>query len=158
MSKAFTRESDDAGDAPLPARPLALVPPGAKNYLTPDGAARLREELAQLTARPAPRPAGVEQRLAQLAECLRTAEVVPPPPPPWDAVRFGATVTFREADGTEDTFRIVGAAEADPARDSVSWLAPVAKSLMNARLGERVRLRVPVGEREVEVTAIRYGE
>ena len=164
MSKAFTRESDDAPDLPSPARPRSVLPAGAKNYLTPTGAARLREELDRLTqAVPANGDRGrrgveADPRIAQLEETLRTATVVPAPPPPWDQVLFGATVTIREKDGGEDTFQIVGADESDPAQDRISWLSPIASALLNARLGERVHIRVPDGEREVEVIAIRYEE
>ena len=79
-----------------------------------------------------------------------------PPAPPHDQVRFGATVTVREPDGEESRYRIVGADETDIDRGWVSWLSPIAKALLNARLGERVRLRLPGGERELEITGITY--
>src|SRR6267143_7008416 len=109
MSKAFTRESDDTDDSPLLARQPVALPPGAKNYLTADGAERLREELARLTNVERPKLASsadviegrrqlqlLNQRIGHLEQSLRTATIVPPPPQPWDQVRFGATVTVRE--------------------------------------------------------------
>ncbi len=48
MSKAFTREEDDAPERPTPLRPASSLPPGTKNYLTPDGAVRFRDELDRL--------------------------------------------------------------------------------------------------------------
>src|SRR6185295_3019348 len=110
MSKAFTRESDDVPERlPLPRLP-ALLPPGAKNYLTPDGAHRLREELNRLvetkglnaTAIDARQQLEtVEQRIQFLRQCLQDGEVVQPPPPPWQQVRFGATVTVRDVHNGE---------------------------------------------------------
>jgi len=169
VSKAFTRESDDAPERPAPARPMAALPPGAKNLLTPDGAVRLREELDRLMKEQRPALAAeaqipdtkrqlgaLDHRIAHLEQCLHTATVVPPPDPPWDHVRFGAHVTIRERDGREDNFRIVGVEEADPAEDRISCLSPIATALLHARLGQRLRIRIPAGEREVEIVAIRY--
>jgi transcription elongation factor GreB len=98
----------------------------------------------------------VDQRIAYLQESLRTAEVTPPPPPPHDVVRFGATVSVRDARGQEARYRIVGVDEADHARDEVSWLAPIAKALLNARLGQRVPFRFPAGMIELEIRKINY--
>lgn len=172
MSRAFTRE-DDARDVPLP-KPVSPLPPGARNYLTPAGAERLRGELTQLVDRERPRliaesaEAGgrgadakeelqrADARIAYLQHCLATAEIAPPPPPPHDVVRFGATVTVRDAQGAESRYRVVGVDEADFARDEVSWLSPIARSLLNARLGQRVPFRFPSGQTTLEVVAIRY--
>src|SRR2546426_12687475 len=102
MSKAFTRESDDAPE--LPVRPLRAspLPPGAKNYLTPDGAARLRAELDKLLQEERPRVAQdsaaaaepdvrrrlqtLDARIAELQRTLHTAVVVPTPAPPHEQV------------------------------------------------------------------------
>lgn len=157
MSKAFTRESDDAPEKPITARAQSSLPPGAKNYLTPDGAERLREELERLeNDKGANAGAAVEQRKLQIEECLRTAEIVEPPAKPWEQVRFGATVTVRNKAGSETRYRIVGVDETDIDRDWVSWLSPIAKALLKARLGERVRFRFPAGEDELEIVGITY--
>src|SRR5579883_895143 len=102
MSKAFTRESDDLPEPPMMPRPAVLS--GGKDYLTPGGAQRFREELQRLTgsspapdAGDAPDALPVRQRIARLQHILATAEVVPPPAPPWEQVLFGATVTVRDA-------------------------------------------------------------
>src|SRR5205809_244550 len=103
MSKAFTRESDDAPEPrPLP-RLASSLPPGAKNYLTPDGARRLQAELDQLLQQRAlekdtPNDS-MDQRILRLQNALATAVVTHAPPPPWEQVRFGATVTVRHANG-----------------------------------------------------------
>jgi transcription elongation factor GreB len=174
MSKAFTKE-DDAGDVLVPRR-VSPLPPGARNYLTRGGAARLRAELARLVEEERPallaatgetgmrgaeakeRLAHVEERIAYLQESLRTAEIAAPPPEPHDVVRFGATVTVRNPRGEELTYRIVGVDEADHARDEVSWLAPIARALLNARLGQRVSFRFPAGVTELEVVRIGYAD
>lgn len=171
MSKAFTRE-DDAGDALIP-RPVPVLPPGARNLLTPGGARRLEEERAGLLTRrqvlvAATGDAGaradeakeelgrVDQRLALLEETLRTAEIVPPPPPPHDQVRFGATVTVRDQQGAVSSYRIVGAAEAEHERDEVSHVAPIARALLNARVGQTVPFRFPAGAAQLEILAVEY--
>jgi transcription elongation factor GreB len=172
MSRAFTRE-DDARDVVLP-KPVSPLPPGARNHLTPAGAQRLREELARLadTERPRLIAASAEEggrgddakeelqraelRIAYLQQSLATAEITAPPPPPHDVVRFGATVTVRNGGGETTRYRIVGVDEADHARDEVSWLAPIARALLNARLGQRVPFRFPTGQATLEIVEIRY--
>ena len=64
--------------------------------------------------------------------------------------------TNRDAAGEESTYRIVGVDEADVDRDWVSWVSPIARALLNARLGQRVRFRFPAGEDELEVVRIEY--
>jgi len=172
MSKAFTRESDDAPE--LPVRPLRAspLPPGAKNYLTPGGASRLRAELDELLQEERPsiaqesvtaaepdvrrRLQALDSRIAELQRTLHTAVVVPPPESPHEKVRFGATVLVRERNGEETRYRIVGVDETDIDRGWVSWLSPIAKALLNARLGQRVRFQFPSGEAELEIVDIRY--
>lgn len=169
MSKAFTRESDDLPERPtLPPLP-SLLPPGVKNYLTPDGARRLQEELSRLVEveRPhaAAAPAGsdsrqqveaLDQRIRHLQQCLHEADIVPPPAQPWDQVRFGAAVTVRDGSGSESRYHIVGVGETDVEQDRVSWLSPIAKALLNAGLGQRVRFKFPSGEALLEIVNISY--
>lgn len=169
MSKAFTRESDDLPECPTLPRLPSLLPPGAKNYLTPDGASQFQEELNRLVEVERPKIAAVspdheqrqqlqtlDNRILHLRHSLQSAEVVPPPPKPWDHVRFGATVTVKDGKGEESSYRIVGAAEMDADRGWVSWLAPIAKALINAKLGQRVRFKFPLGEEQLEILSITY--
>jgi transcription elongation factor GreB len=156
MSKAFTRESNDGPDLPAPIRPISPLPPGVKNYITPAGADQLRAELASLARTERPRPASLDQRIVQLEAALRSAVVVPVPEKPWDEVRFGATVTVRDPAGQESRYRIVGIDETDVDSDWVSWRSPIAAALLNARIGQKVRFRVPAGEQELEIVAIAY--
>lgn len=169
MSKAFTRESDDAPDEPMVARLAPTLPPGAKNYLTPDGARRLREELNQLleverpkiAASPDKADAGrqlqvLDQRIRHLQQSLETAVVTGPPAATEDRIRFGATVTVRERSGVEAQYRIVGVDETDTDRGWVSWLSPIARALLNARRGQKVRLKLPSGDEELEIIGLAY--
>ncbi|MBL9199040.1 MAG: GreA/GreB family elongation factor [Opitutaceae bacterium] len=169
MSRAFVRETDVPQLPELP--PLASpLPPGAKNYLTAAGAARLRAELTALLETRRPRLAAaapddfdakrelqlLDQRARYLQESLRTAEVVAPLAAPDDTVRFGATVTVRDAAGEMTAYRIVGVDEIDLERGHVSWLSPLARALLNTRIGTRVSLRTPRGARELEVVGLAY--
>ncbi len=167
MSKAFTRE-DDQPEPPVVARRASSLPPGTQNLMTPAGVHRLRTELASLhdareqllAARGDPdqpqQLAALEQRALLLDDCLRTASVVPTPATPDGRVRFGATVTVRGPGGTEARHRIVGVDEVDFERGWVSWRSPIAKALLNASLGQRVRVKLPGGEQELEILAVTY--
>jgi transcription elongation factor GreB len=164
MSKAFTRESDEDDDAP--ARPLgAELPPGVRNYMTPEGAVRLREESERLSKidRPEVAAAGdaralreIDRRLAFLNRRLDALEVIGPARQPPDRVLFGATVLVRGEDGSERCYRIVGIDEADPPRGALSWRSPLATVLLGAHVGDNVTLRSPRGDEELEVMALSY--
>jgi transcription elongation factor GreB len=169
MSKAFTRESDDLPDQPFVPRQPPPLPPGVKNYLTPDGARRFREELNRLIEMERPRLVAsaedpevrrqvevLNQRIHHLQHILESAVVASPPGAPWNIVRFGANVTVRDQAGHESNYRIVGVDETDLDRGWVSWLSPIAKALLNAQLGQRVRFRFPAGEEELEIVRISY--
>ena len=168
MSKAFTRELDDEPERPV-ARPVSALPPGAKNYLTADIAELIRHELEELqrAKRMVASEAGDEteakrklqlitQKMRELEEKLRTAEVVTPPAPPWEQVRFGATVRVRDEAGEETRYRIVGAGDTDMNRDWISWVSPIARALLNRRVGDKVKIRVPAGEKTLEILGIGY--
>jgi transcription elongation factor GreB len=171
MSKAFTRESDDLPQRESVPRPMSALPPGAKNYLTPDGARRLHSELTRLLQEERPRlsaaPANAEtesrraatdQRIHQLQQSLHSAVITPPPATPEERerVRFGAVVTVRPRQGPEATYRIVGVDETDVDRGWVSYLSPIARALLNARRGQRVRFKFPSGEEDLEIVTVSY--
>jgi transcription elongation factor GreB len=168
MSKAFTKESDDEGDSPV-SRPASVLPPGMKNYLTARGAEGLRAEMQELERARKAVAASQEdegeirrklqkltQRMREVEEKLRLAEVVPPPARPWEQVRFGATVRVRDASGEETRYRIVGVGETDLEKDRVSWVSPMARALMNRRVGDKARIQAPGGERVLEILEIGY--
>jgi transcription elongation factor GreB len=153
MSKAFTREMDDVPEPPRTSF-SATLPHGVKNYFTPRGWAQLQRQRQALEV--AATSPGNRQRLLDLQSRLQAAVVIPPPPPPWRQVLFGATVTVRDQSGEESTYRIVGVNEMNLERDDVSWLSPLAKALLQAQLGDRVRFRSPAGEQTLEIIALRY--
>jgi len=168
LSKAFTNE-DDTGDEPVLVKPATLLPPGAKNLVTPSGAARLRADLDRLIQVERPPLAGrtdepdakrellaLDQRIFYLQSSLASAEVVPTPPPPHEIVLLGATVTVRERSGETSTYRIVGVDEADFDRGWISWVSPIARALLNARVGQIVAFRTPRGINELEIVGVKY--
>jgi transcription elongation factor GreB len=182
MSKAFVKESDADDAADLPDDEPAL-PQGVKNYMTPDGHRRLREELQQLFREERPKTVEVvawaagngdrsengdyiygkkrlreiDRRIRFLSKRLEAAEIVDPARQTrHDQVFFGATVTYADSEGVERTITIVGIDEADADRGRISWISPVARALLKAQEGDVVQLRTPVGIEAIEVTEIRY--
>jgi len=163
MSKAFTRE-DDLPERPPARRSAPALPSGAKNYMTPQGAKNLRSELDRLLAGTGSQPSGVEgasqtnelERIRQVQQSLESAVIVGPPSSVEERVKFGASVSVRESGGEEIRYRIVGVDEVDLDRNWVSWVSPVAKALLNAKVGERVRLNLPGREEELEILGISY--
>jgi transcription elongation factor GreB len=184
MSKAFTRENDDAPeDAPEPAP--ARLPAGSKNYITPAGFERLRRELTHLTKVERPKvvetvswAAGngdrtengdyifgkkrlgeIDRRTRFLRKRLEIAVVVDPAQQPRrDQVFFGARVTYLDPGEIERTVKIVGVDEARLDAGEISWISPVARALLRAREGDSVELRSPGGTETIEVLKISYDE
>ena len=168
VSKGFTK--DDATDEPLVIPARAPLPAGATNYVTPRGLGLLRAELADLLhARARAQAAGgagdldatreatvLATRIGELEIRLASAAPVDPAAQPRGEVRFGATVTVRAEDGTERRHRIVGVDEADAKAGDVAFVSPIARALLGKRIGEVAVLRMPRGEDELEVVAIRY--
>ena len=167
MSKAFTDEETAEPPRIVPAR--APLPPGVPNYVTARGLAKLHTELALLRAERAELEAGArgpEQaeriaalslRRAELEQRIASAERVAPPEPSCDTVRFGATVSVDGASGVR-RYRIVGVDEADAARGDIAFVSPVARALLGKSVGDRVRLRAPRGDEEIEILAVDYAE
>ncbi len=139
MSKAFTRESDDA---PAPPAQRRGVPVPEPNYMTPAGARAARQELAACTH---------DVRIRELTEHLATAQIIEPPADRGVA-GLGATVTIEDDTGKRARYRIVGALEADARRGLVFWQSPLAEALYGTRVGDAVTL--PRGE--AEVVAVDY--
>ncbi|MDR0380283.1 MAG: transcription elongation factor GreB [Candidatus Accumulibacter sp.] len=183
MNKAFTRESDDDGDDDDVDTSPGL-PHGTRNYITPGGHARIRDELDQLLRVERPRVVEVVQwaasngdrsengdylygkkrlreidrRIRFLTRRLDLAEVIDPAArrENRDQVFFGATVTLCDEQGEERTYQIVGIDETDLARGRISWISPLARALIRAREGDLVRFQSPSGWREVEIMAVDY--
>jgi len=166
MSRGFVKE-DDAQTPPL-VPPRAALPPGTPNYVTPTGLAQLRQELVLLEAERALAEADrsndtdrtfrlslLNGRLALLTERLASARLIDPATQPPGEVRFGATVRLRGS-GPERVFTIVGVDEADVAAGKIGFVAPVARALIGARPGQRVRLPLGGKVEDAEVLDVRY--
>ncbi|MBI3222911.1 MAG: transcription elongation factor GreB [Nitrosomonadales bacterium] len=180
MSKAFTRDNDVADDEQ---EPSLRLPEGVKNYITPNGYRRLKEELDQLwrVERPSlvqtitwavsngdrsengdyiygkKRLREIDRRVRFLRKRLEQAVVVDPAQRgACDQVFFGATVTVCDSDGCESTYSIVGVDEADVAAGLISWVSPLARTLLKLREGEVAVLHTPVGVQELEILSVIY--
>lgn len=180
MSKAFTRETDIEEDDP---ESVSALPPGSKNYMTLAGYGRLRSELDQLVRDERPRIVNtvawaasngdrsengdyiygkkrlreIDRRIRFLIKRLESATVVDPQDQQnTDQVFFGATVSYEDDDGSEHVVQIVGVDEANASDGRISWISPLARALLKARVGDAVRVQSPSGLREVEVVDVRY--
>lgn len=142
MSKAFTKETDDAQEPPV--RRLG-VPVPEINVVTPDGLRAARRELEELT-----RAGGDPDRIRELSEHLATAHAVEPEDR--QVIGLGATVIVEDEQGRRSAYRIVGAIEAEPGRGWIGWMTPLAQKLWGLRVGDTLEL--PRGE--AEVIAIEY--
>ncbi|MDC0357207.1 transcription elongation factor GreB [Oligoflexia bacterium] len=153
-----------------------------KNYITPRGFKKLQEELKHLkyTERPEvtevvawaaangdrsengdyiygkKRLRQIDGRIRFLSKQLDAAEVVNPLEIDSKEVRFGATVTIRDEDGGEKTYAIVGMDEADAAQGRISWRSPLARAVLNRKVGDCIEFKSPKGEREIEIIGIQY--
>ena len=183
MSKAFTREDDSAPEEDLEVEEENPIPAGSKNYLTPLGWRRMRDELTWLVKTERPNVTSVvswaaklgdrsenadyqygkkrlreiDRRIRYLTKRLEAAEVVDPSTrEETDQVFFGATVTYAKSSGGEETIRIVGIDETDLPRNYVSWISPIARALIKSREGDTVNLRTPGGDEELEILEVRY--
>jgi transcription elongation GreA/GreB family factor len=159
LSVAFTKEesAETASETLLPDRPISSHP----NLATRAGlkALELQLQVARKAYDEAQTIEDVNERRRQAAAPLRdaryfaarvrTAQVVPDPVSN-DVVSFGHTVTFRRADGRVQNFRIVGEDEADPRSGSISFVSPVATSLLGKAAGDVVNS----GNQEIEIVAI----
>ena len=184
MSKAFTKESDNDGDdnddIAMPA-----LPAGAKNYLTPAGYATLRSELLNLLDDERPRIVEIvswaakngdrsengdylygkkrlreiDRRIRFLTKRLDIAEIADPSVHHRsDQVFFGATVTYVNQRDEERTVTIKGIDEVDNLRGEISWISPIARALLKARVGDEMQLMTPGGLERIEVIAVSYPE
>lgn len=183
MNKAFTKESDDADDDEVQAEPAQALPAGSKNYITPAGLARLRAELLELLDQERPRVVDavhwaarngdrsengdylygkkrlreIDRRIRFLTRRIELAQPVDPSVHAGsDQVFFGASVRYADACGGEHTVTIVGIDEADSSAGQVSWVAPLARALLGARVGDELQFQTPGGLRRLEILALRY--
>ncbi|HKB82979.1 MAG TPA: transcription elongation factor GreB [Burkholderiales bacterium] len=181
MNKTFTKETaqdDDDQDAGAPP-----VPAGLKNYITPAGFKRLKDEALHLLDKERPelvkviqwaasngdrsenadyiygkrRLREIDRRIRFLTKRLGAAVVVDPAArEDTDQVFFGATVTLLHESGEERIYSIVGIDETDLSRGRISWISPLAKALIKAHKGDTVTVRTPGGDESLEIVAVEY--
>ena len=182
MNKAFVKESD--GDEDEEALALAqAIPAGAKNYITPAGYQRIKDELLQLIDVERPevvkvvhwaasngdrsengdyiygkrRLRQIDGRIRFLTKRMDAAAVVDPSVHHGnDQIFFGATVTYANSAGEQHSVTIVGIDELDPLKGKISWVSPVARALTKAREGDTITLQTPLGPEELEVLSVSY--
>ena len=179
MSKAFTKETDADGDSDAEevGSAISSLPSGSRNYITPDGHARLMDEFLWLMNRERPQVTAtvswaatnddrsengdyiygkkrlreIDRRIRFLTRRLDIAEIIDPAAPREDDTRifFGATVRFANQSDEEKTVSIVGVDEIDTARGYISWVSPMARALIKTREGDVVTLHAPAGIEEL---------
>jgi transcription elongation factor GreB len=175
MSKASTKAADGE-----------VQPVAVKNYITPDGLQRLRDEHRFLLTRERPavtqvvawaasngdrsenadyqygkrRLRSIDRRIRFLTKRIDAAEVVNPEAPragrAAEQVFFGATVRYANAAGIERVVSVVGLDEVDLDRDHISWVSPLARALMKSEPGDCVALRAPRGTEQLRIVEVRY--
>ena len=178
-SPDFTHEDDDSDAVPPP------LPASTKNYVTPAGFKRLKDEALHLLDKERPalvkviqwaasngdrsenadyiygkrRLREIDRRIRFLTKRLDAAVVVDPASrEASDQVFFGATVTVIHESGEEKTYSIVGIDETDASGGRISWISPLARALLKAREGDTVVLRTPAGPEDIEIVSVVYRE
>ena len=184
VNKAFVKERDGDDEDDDELVPTLRLPAGSKNYMTRRGYDALRVELDQLVRIERPQmvetvawAAGngdrsengdyiygkkrlreIDRRIRFLIKRVESAEVVDPERQQGlEQVFFGATVSFCDLDTEEEqTWQIVGVDEADAAHGRISWISPLARAVLKAKVGDVVRFQSPAGMREIEVVDVQY--
>lgn len=177
-SAHHNKDGDDDDDEGAPA-----IPPGSKNYLTPEGHLRMKNELLHLIDEARPevvkivswaasngdrsengdyiygkrRLREIDRRIRFLTKRLDLAEVVHAHLHAGsDQIFFGATVEYENQEGVITKVRIVGVDEIDPLNGQISWISPVARALTKARVGDTVTLKTPHGVDELTILEVNY--
>ena len=153
------------------------------NYITPEGARRLSDELGRLRTVERPKTVQevadaaaqgdrsenaeyiygkrklreIDRRMRYLTKRLSIAQVVDPKEQTGDKIFFGATVELENEDGVKSVHQIVGEDESDSRRNQISWRSPIGRALLGRKVGEVITVRRPAGEVEMEILSIRYG-
>ncbi len=180
MSKAFTKESDDAEE---PERPENTSSSQHKNYVTPYGFTQMQNELRQLYQAERPkivetvrwaasngdrsengdyiygkrRLREIDRRVRYLTKRLENSIVVDPKQQQsLTQIFFGATVTYRQKDNIDHVIKIVGIDEADATIGKISWISPIAKALIKARVGDTIEFKTPTSKEVLTIIDIRY--
>jgi len=182
MSRAFISEADsDFDEADVPQLKIPL-PPGSKNYMTAEGAQKIESELYRLLHEERPKLAAslsrqvagsdstdretqsqqrrrlreIDRRIEYLTAMMGRLEVVDSRGQDHERVAFGATVTVSEGRGSNKVYRIVGVDESDLESGRISWISPLSRSLVGARVGDVVTVQLPEDRVRLTVLKIAY--
>jgi transcription elongation factor GreB len=186
MKKAFTKKSDNEGHGHAAEEPARAQLAGVKNYITPSGLQRLKDEHRFLLTRERPavtqvvawaasngdrsenadyqynkrRLRQIDRRIRFLTKQIDAAEVVDPQAPrsgrAATQVFFGATVRYGNAAGVERVVSIVGVDEVDLNRNQISWMSPLARAMMKSGPGDCVVLHAPGRTERLQILEVRY--
>lgn len=152
------------------------------NYITPEGARKLSEELAQLRSVERPkvvqevadaaaqgdrsenaeyiygkkRLREIDRRMHYLTKRLESAVVVDPTIERGEKIFFGATVELEDETGARRVYRIVGEDEINSNAGDISWRSPIGRALIGRRVGDEITVRRPAGDVELEIITVRY--
>jgi transcription elongation GreA/GreB family factor len=164
MSRAFVKESDTESAGDLPERPRSPHP----NLVTKAGLAALVHHLAELREqrrRLAAEPDElmhkettrlIDRDIRYFQARVDSAQAIDAGTQPRDEVAFGALVEVADGNGEKRQFHIVGEDEADVGAGKISWVSPLARALIGARVGESVTWKRPTGDLELEILALSY--
>lgn len=154
MSRALTKELDDAPIPDVPDRPVSK----ARNLVTETGASKIEGEIASLKDRLARASDGEDQsslsRDLRYWEARKASMEIVPTSLIVDRVQFGTMVTI-ERDGTRQELSIVGEDEADPTSGAIAWTAPLARAIDRAKVGDVIVFELPARQEEVAILAVR---
>lgn len=164
MSKAFT--SEETPDLEPVVRPPPRLAPGEVRYVTPEGRAALRAELARLAAEReaaaalpeaerGARAAELDRRVAVVEATLAALTVLGADAAPDGKVAFATWVTVEDADGRRTTWRIVGPDESAPRGGLLGVDSPVARALLGREKGDTVEVVRPGGPARLTVVDVR---
>jgi transcription elongation factor GreB len=147
------------------------LPAGVSNYITEEGAERLRKRLDELLEKKRSwatnRHEGgtaldVDHR--RMESAIRTVQqildsvIIAAIPADTEKVAFGAKVTLRHENGVEEAYKIVGVEEADPEAGGISWISPLARALLGRKASDKVRFLSPAGSEELTILSVHYGK
>ncbi len=181
MNKAFTSEENNQEETELTADAPTL-PQGSKNYITPIGAKKLKDELHFLLYVERPeitqkvswaagngdrsenadyqynkrRLRQIDSRIRFLQKRIEAFDIVDPASICSDQIVFGATVTLLDEEDNKKTYSIVGIDEMNASLGKISWISPLAKAMLKKRMGDLVSFQSPKGLRELEIILVEY--
>ena len=153
MSRGFVKEGDQE-EVPM-ILPRAFLPSGVTNYVTPEGLRLLHDEMESLKEEWSAAGSNyvtknyLDAKMRLLSERISSAVVVDTTKANPDVVSFGMYVRYNDK-----TIRIVGVDEADASKGLISFISPIAKSLIGKKKGDKFEIKVPRGTETIEIQEV----